>query len=109
MTFEFKNGKMQNFSVRQGAEYFEETMASYTGPKDVIASFSIGLNPALKVIEDEANYRPSDAAGMVYIGVGDNQLFGGTNKTQVSYSCSIINATVEIDGKVVVKDGLIVI
>ncbi len=109
MSFEFKNGKMQNFQAEKGAECFEETLAPYTGPKDMFASFSIGLNPALEVIERDGDYRPSDAAGMVYIGVGDNQLLGGTNKTQGSYNCPIVGATVEVDGKVIVKDGELVI
>ena len=109
MSFEFKNGKMQNFQAEKGAECFEETLAPYTGPKDMFASFSIGLNPALEVIERDGDYRPSDAAGMVYISVGDNQLLGGTNKTQGGYNCPIVGATVEVDGKVIVKDGELVI
>ena len=109
ISFEFKNGKMQNFQAKKGAECFEETMAPYTGPKDMFASFSIGLNPALEVIERDGDYRPSDSAGMVYIGVGDNQLLGGENKTQGGYNCPIVGATVEVDGKVIVKDGALVI
>ncbi len=67
--------------------------------------FSIGLNPALKVIEDGGDYRPNSAAGMVWIGVGDNQILGGNNKTQGGFSFPIVNATVEIDGITVVKNG----
>ena len=68
--------------------------------------FSIGLNPALKVMEDGADYRPGKAAGMVVIGVGDNQMIGGNNKAQQGgYNFSIVNATVEVDGKTVVKNG----
>jgi len=108
VSFEFKDGKLQNFKAEQGAECFEETMAPYTGPKDMFGYFSIGLNPALKVIEDGGDYRPESAAGMVMIGVGDNQILGGNNKTQGGFGFALVNATVEIDGKTVVKDGKLI-
>jgi len=99
---------MQNFKAEQGGKCFEETMAPYSGPKDVFCSFQIGLNPAMKVIEDGADYRPGNAAGMVYIGIGDNQLIGGQNKTQVSFYFPIVKATVQADDKVIVKNGELV-
>ncbi|HEX9973302.1 MAG TPA: aminopeptidase, partial [bacterium] len=108
VSFEFKDGKLQNFKAEQGAECFEETMAPYTGPKDMFGYFSIGLNPALKVIEDGGDYRPESAAGMVMIGVGDNQILGGNNKTQGGFGFALVNATVEIDGKTAVKDGKLI-
>jgi leucyl aminopeptidase (aminopeptidase T) len=106
ISFDFKNGKLQNFKAENGQTCFEETMAPYTGPKDMFGYFSIGLNPALKVMEDGADYRPEEAAGLVVIGVGDNQLIGGKNKAQQGgYGFSIVNATVAVDGKTVVKNG----
>lgn len=105
ISFDLKNGQLQNFQARENGKCFEETMAPYTGPKDMFASISIGLNPALRVIEDGGDYRPGSAAGMVWISFGDNQLLGGNNKTQGGFNFPIVNATVEIDGKVVVRDG----
>lgn len=105
VTFELIEGRIHNFIADEGAECFEETMAPYTGPKDMFGYFSIGLNPALKVIEDGGDYRPGDAAGMVWIGVGNNQILGGNNKTQGGFTFPIVSATVEVDGKTVVKDG----
>jgi hypothetical protein len=108
VSFEFKNGKLENFKAEKGAKCFEETLAPYTGPKDMFGYVSIGLNPALKVIEDGGDYRPDSAAGMVWIGIGDNELWGGNNKTQVSFAFPIVKATVEVDGKVIIKDGQLV-
>jgi leucyl aminopeptidase (aminopeptidase T) len=107
VSFEFKNGKMENFKAEKGSECFTETMAPYSGPKDMFAGISIGLNPELKVIEDGGDYRPNLAAGMVEIGVGDNRLVGGNNNTLVVFWFPIVRATVTVDGKVVVKDGKI--
>jgi len=109
VAFEFKNGKLENFKAETGGKCFEEVMAPYAGPKDMFGYFSIGLNPALKVMENPGDYRPDNAAGMVWIGVGDNSLMGGNNKTQGSMSFPLVKATVEIDGKVVVKDGQLVL
>lgn len=110
-SYEFKNGKLENFKAAKGADCFNQTMAAYSGPKDMFGTFSIGLNPALKVIEDGGDYRPSDAAGMIYVGIGDNQMLGGSNKVQGQggYGFPIVKATVAIDGKVVVKDGQLVL
>jgi hypothetical protein len=78
---------------------------AYSGDRDKIAFLQIGLNPALKVMEDGSEYRPQEAAGMVYIGMGDNQLLGGNNKTEFGWLTPVVKATVEVDGKTVVKDG----
>ncbi len=107
VSFDFKAGKLENFKAESGAKCFEETMAPYTGPKDMFGFFQIGLNPAMKVMENPGDYRPGRAAGLVEIGIGNNQLLGGNNKVQGEggFGFPIVNATVEIDGKVVVKDG----
>ncbi len=84
-------------------------MAPYTGPKDMFGYFSIGLNSALKVIENGGEYRPDAAAGMIWIGIGNNELIGGANKTQGGFSFPIVKATVEIDGKTVIKDGELIL
>ena len=105
ISFELKNGRLQNFRAAQGSQCFEETMAAYTGSKDTIGSIRIGLNPEWKVIEDDGDFRPEDALGMVTIGLGFNELLGGANKDPGGFSFPIVGATVEIDGRVVVKAG----
>lgn len=104
-SFDVQNGKIADFQAKSGADCFRETMAGYTGSKDVIGSVSIGLNPALKVSED---YRPDAAAGMVWINFGNNELLGGNNKQAGGFSFPVTNATVEIDGKTVVREGQVV-
>ena len=106
-SFEFKQGHLKNFKAEQGAQCFAESMAPYSGPKDVFGYFQIGLNPAAQVMENPGDYRPGYAAGLVSIGTGDNQLLGGSNKVQGGGGSSfpIVNATVTIDGKTVVQDG----
>lgn len=105
VSFEFKNGKLQNFKADKGADCFNEVLASYSGSKDMFGSFSIGLNPNRKVMEAPGDYRPADAAGMVQISIGYNQTTGGNNADPGSFPFAITRATVTVDGKVVVKDG----
>jgi leucyl aminopeptidase (aminopeptidase T) len=106
-SFTFNQGQLENFKAESGGQCYAEAMAPYTGPKDMFASFQIGLNPAAKVMENPGDYRPGEAAGLVYIGVGDNQLLGGSNKVEGGggFGFPIVNATVTIDGKTVVQDG----
>jgi leucyl aminopeptidase (aminopeptidase T) len=104
-TYVFKDGKMISFNAKDNAACFEQMYGAYSGDRDKIAFLQIGLNPALKVMEDGSEYRPQEAAGMVYIGMGDNQLLGGNNKTEFGWLTPVVKATVEVDGKTVVKDG----
>lgn len=109
VSFRVAKGDIKAFKAAQNAACYEEAVAPYEGPATRLGSFSIGLNPNLKVMEDaEADYRPSNAAGMVWINFGDNQLLGGQNKTTGGFGFPVTNATVAVDGKVVVRDGNLV-
>ncbi|MBS1681125.1 MAG: aminopeptidase [Bacteroidetes bacterium] len=106
--FDVKSGRMQGIKADVGMSCFDKDFKANTGDKDVFAGFFIGLNPALTPMEDGADYRPENGAGVVHLQFGDNQLQGGKNISSFNWSFPIMNATVEIDGKVVVKDGKIV-
>lgn len=104
-SFDVQDGRITSFRAESGGDCYQQTMAGYTGPKDMLGSVSIGINPALKVSQD---YRPDAAAGMVWITFGNNELLGGKNKQPGGFTFPITDATVEIDGKTVVKDGQLV-
>ena len=104
-SYEFKNGKLINFKAENNGRCFESMLAAGSGAKDMLGSVTIGLNPALKVIEDTADYRPPNASGMVFVGLGTNDLLGGNNKTDSGWLIPVSKATVEVDGKIVIKDG----
>ena len=103
--FDVTGGKMLNITVGNGKECAEKILKEHTGDK-MFAGISIGLNPVLKPNDD---YWPAAGAGVVYLSFGNNQLEGGKNTSAFSWSFPITNATVEIDGKVVVKDGKVVL
>lgn len=73
---------------------------------NLFGGFAIGLNPALKILsDDKQDYRPYAAEGFVTIAMGGNDWDGGTNKLKDGFTLPIEKASVSIDGKVVVKDG----
>jgi aminopeptidase len=110
VSFRFERGEMQGFTAAEGGDCFEEIMAPYEGPKHRFGTFGIGLNPARRVVEaGAAEYRPSDAAGMVWFGVGDNEFYGGSNRQTGYFTFPLTNATVEADGEVIVRDGRLVV
>ena len=106
-SFSFNEGRIKNYKADSGAQCYEGAMAPFDGPKDVFGFFQIGLNPGAKVIENPGDYRPQNAAGLVIIGVGDNVLQGGNNRVKGGggFTFPIVDATVTIDGKTVVKNG----
>ncbi len=105
----FENGQMKDFTAEKNGACVRETLEPYGGHKDRFGYFSIGLNPAFRVMEDGgARYRVGDAAGMVWIGVGQNDWYGGENKVTGFMGLPLSNATVKIGDVVVVKDGAIV-
>lgn len=108
--FEFKNGKVANYTAATNKKCFPDAMVPYTGQKDVIGVFSIGLNPEMKaMVTGEQNYIPGSGEGIVYVSVGDNRLFGGENLSNAGgWGWAITKATVVVDGKTIIKDGKLV-
>jgi leucyl aminopeptidase (aminopeptidase T) len=108
VSFELEHGQVRNLRASQGAECLRRDLAAFGEPAMVFGAFIIGLNPALHVIENGADYRPSPAAGLVTLGIGGNEWAGGANKTQGGFQFPIVGATVVADGKVLVRQGRLV-
>jgi leucyl aminopeptidase (aminopeptidase T) len=73
-------------------------------------NITIGLNPAVK-FDHVPSYGPQfeSGAGIVQIGFASNQQLGGANPPAPGgWSVPLLRATVEADGKVIVKDGKLV-
>ena len=80
-----------------------------TGSGDIVAASATDLVTE-NAADNRTDYRPWNAAGMVGVFLGDNTLMGGTNKVKAAAGVGlpIPNATVEVDGQVVVRDGKLV-
>jgi aminopeptidase len=108
VSFELRGGQVRNLRAGQGSACLSQDLAAFGEMAKVFGSLVIGLNPALQVIENGADFRPSPAAGMVTLGIGANEWLGGANKTQGGFQFPIVGATVVADGKVLVRDGSVV-
>ena len=111
ISFTFRNGRMEDFKAGQNANCFTDLKSASRGATDQFGGVNIGLNPAWPIHEENgAAYYPS-TAGLVSVSIGDNQILGGSNKAEGTFSFPfpIVGATVEIDGRVVIKDGHIVL
>jgi aminopeptidase len=104
---ELKNGQLTNVRADVGNEDVQKYLAANDASVAQVSYFSIGLNPAMKP-QEQKGYNPNTAAGMVYVGMGNNALLGGTNQATSGNSFPIANATVDIDGKVIVRNGQLV-
>ncbi|MGY2134705.1 aminopeptidase [Hymenobacter sp. HD11105] len=104
---DFKGGQMANAKAEVGDQDFQKWLASNDASLMKLGYFSIGLNPAMKV-QEQKGYTPATAAGMVLVGAGGNELQGGQNNGGIGINLAIANATVEVDGTVIVRNGQLV-
>jgi leucyl aminopeptidase (aminopeptidase T) len=103
--FEIADGKVQGLRAELGESTLKDVLGQ-SKAMDMLGTISIGLNPALKVMEEnDAEFRPINGAGVVWLSLGNNTFFGGKIKEIGEFGFPVTNATVTIDGKVVVKDG----
>jgi aminopeptidase len=104
---ELKSGQLTHVRADVGNDDVQKYLAANDASVVQVSSFSIGLNPAMKP-QEQKGFNPITAAGMVYVGMGNNALLGGTNQATSGNSFPIANATVEVDGTVVVRNGQLV-
>jgi len=89
-----------------GVEAFDELLSASTGDKDRIAEFAIGLNPgAAEPVGDIAI--DEKIGGSVHIAIGMNDRFGGRNRSNLHLDLVILRPSVELDGAIVLADGVL--
>ncbi|MBV8282416.1 MAG: aminopeptidase [Candidatus Eremiobacteraeota bacterium] len=111
VSFTFKDGTATGLQAASGSDCFHQLVAASGGPTMKLGSFSIGLNPAWAIHDENgAAYFPTPGAGIVYVNIGDNTFLGGSVKTigNFNFGFPIKNATVYLDGVKVVDGGKVV-
>jgi len=93
--------------VQGGGEVGDELRRIVEGVEraDNIAEIGIGLNPACRRNGDFEEEKK--ARGNVHVAIGDNIFYGGTVECAVHMDMVVYKPTVELDGRVVVADGLV--
>jgi len=107
--FKFKNGKIVDYEIERGEKNFEDVIENASGDKDKIAEFAIGTNPRAKItggmiIVDEK------VKGTIHIAIGRNKHFGGKNDSTIHWDFfkDMSKGRIEVDGKIIMKDGKII-
>jgi leucyl aminopeptidase (aminopeptidase T) len=104
LRLEVKNGKMVGMTAKAGLDPLKKYYEVAGSGKDVFSVVDIGINPGIKVPEGGA-VNIWSRAGAVTLGVGNNAWAGGDNRVNFFIPAEIKNATLEVDGTAIVKDG----
>jgi len=105
LRWRFSGGRVTSWEGDAVAERLKAQWEQSTGDRDRIAYLQIGLNPRARF-----GFLQNDIVrGGVLIGIGGNQFSGGPNKSSFSHGQTLSGATVEVDGKPVVRGGKLVV
>ncbi len=98
-----KRGRAVRINGGGAARKLSRNLTLYGPSSRMIAEFGIGTNEAAKLsgctVEDEK------VLGTIHIALGNNRSFGGNNDVPVHLDGVVVNATVEVDGKVILERG----
>ena len=107
LRLEFKGGKLTSMTAKSGLERLK-TLYDASGPgRDELSALDIGINPGLKLPAGKPIY-PWSRAGLVTVAVGNNVWAGGTNEGSFLVAPHLPDATLAVDGKVLVEGGKLV-
>ncbi|HEX8195580.1 MAG TPA: aminopeptidase [Pyrinomonadaceae bacterium] len=107
LTLTFEKGKL--VSMTGEGDGFAALKADYDareGAKDMLSYVDLGINPNYK-LPPNSKIGNWVSAGMVSIGTGNNQWAGGTNNATGAVGGNLPGATVKVDGKVIVENGVL--
>jgi len=94
------HGRIVEYTASYGSDVFKKHVDSGRDA-DRFAFFGFGLNPNLR----HGFTQDDKVLGGVTVGFGDNEAKGGRNRADQDWWGSMTQATVEINGQVVMKDG----
>lgn len=106
ITFTTKKGKIEKLKAKKGSNELNEYWEKQNDDAKYLSGIQIGLNPAVKVKNQDVDRRHFIAEGMVYLVSGKNSDRGGKLSAEGGlYWFPITFATISIDGKTVIKEG----
>ena len=104
LSLTFAKGKITNMTATSGLDRLKALYDAATAGKDELSFVDLGLNPDVQVPAG-STLRTWVPAGMVTLGTGNNVWAGGANTATFGFTAFLPGSTVEVDGKVLVKDG----
>jgi len=108
MSVEFKDGKLVSLTAQSGLESLKAMYDAADPGKEQLGVVDIGLNPNVRLVPG-SRMLSYVAEGVVSVWIGNDAWAGGSNFSTFNASMTLPGCTVEVDGKVLVKDGKLVL
>lgn len=103
--FSVKNGLITSWDTENEKDCLNEVLQAFPEDGKRLGYIVLGYNSMIKKPGKDASWPLQESEGMVTIGFGNNQTMGGNNKSNYAYFLALPNATVELDGKVLIRNG----
>ncbi len=107
-TLRFVDGVITEVVARAGAEELSTMLDRQTGDARRVGHVGIGLNPRLRrplgwTLVDEHVH------GCLFVSLGENRYMGGRNESSLNVDFAVPGATLLLDDRVIVQDGVVVV
>ena len=106
LKLEFQAGKLISMTAEAGIENYKNRYDLAGEGKDEFSFIDIGVNPEVKFITG-SKMEAWMASGMVSVGTGNNKWAGGENNSSYGSAYHLADATIKIDGKIIVEKGVL--
>ncbi len=104
VTIEIKSGEVANITGGKAADYLNETLKAFDDRTAYnLAEFAVGLNPASRAYA--TNLEDLGKLGFGHHGIGSNYAIGGNIAAPCHIDVIYSQATLEIDGQVILDKG----
>lgn len=108
VTLHFKEGRVFKVEAVSGADEIEAMFNAHAGESRRISHIGIGANPHLRnpigwTLVDEHVW------GALFVAFGENRYMGGENASALNEDFALHNASLEVDGAPLLKDGRVIL
>lgn len=109
--FTIKEGKVVKIEGGKEAEKVRELWEEQRDPNVYnIAQVAVGLNPRVKAVVGRLGCNYDEGAfGTAHIGIGTSALLGGKVRAAIHFDAIMSKPTMELDGKLLLKDGKLMV
>jgi leucyl aminopeptidase (aminopeptidase T) len=106
LTLTFEAGKVTSITAKSALKRLKDMYDAASKGKENFAFIDFGINPNVKIPRgsEMVAYMP---AGMITVGIGGNTWAGGENDIEYGLQFHLTQATVTIDGKAVLENGML--
>lgn len=100
----FQSGKVISITAKSGLDRMKSLYDAAGNGKDELAYIDFGINPSVTIPEG-SEMITWVSSGMVSVGIGGNVWAGGENTIGYNLPFFLADATVTIDGKIIIENG----